>query len=330
MLFSEFPQVNLGEYPTPLQPMRRWGELVGHDRLWIKRDDLDGLGRGGNKVRSLEFWLGEAEAENADVIIATGGVQSNQCRLTAAAASRRGIDCILVHNAARPTMYQGNLLLNHLAGAKMIFLGPVEEETRNRKAQRIAERLTAQGRRPYVVGESGLGAMGYAKAALEIHRQASRMGIDLKHVAIVGAMGTTAAGFLFGTALLGGPFSVHVISVEYGGDRLKRRLEKIFQRLQNMLDIAPRCSLDEVMSIYERYLGPGYAQPTQGSLQTVYDVARTEGIFLEQVYTSKTLWGMKGLIEEGIIPSSEAACYVHTGGGPALFAQADFFQPKGK
>ncbi|NLY53958.1 MAG: D-cysteine desulfhydrase family protein [Firmicutes bacterium] len=328
MLFSRFPRVRLTELPTPLQHLPRYGNLSGHPELYIKRDDFLALGMGGNKLRHLEFWLGAAYQQGADVIVACGRPESNQCRLTAAAAAKLGLDCILVHNTEPPTMLQGNILLSHIFGARSIYIGETDEDDRHQQALALVEELKREGRKPYLIGDVALGTLGYVNAALELHQQALAQDIDLQHVVIVGAMGGTASGFLFGTALLGRPFHVHVISVEYPKAQLWSILENNFANVGRLLEQEPTAKLADVATVYEDYLGPGYAQPTPQSIQTVYDLARTEGILLENVYTSKSVWGLRDLIARGIIPDTEPVCVFHTGGGPALFAQAELFQPR--
>lgn len=327
MLFSRFPRVQLATLPTPLQHMPRYGTLANHPQLYIKRDDFMALGMGGNKLRHLEFWLGAALRQGADVLVACGRPESNQCRLTAAAAAKLGLDCILLHNTEQPDILQGNILLSHLFGAQSIYLGEMDEDSRHQHAVELMERLEAEGRRPYLIGDVALGCLGYVNAALELHQQALAQNIDLKHVVIVGAMGGTAAGFLFGTALLGHPFHVHVISVEYPKEQLWSILEANFANIGALLGLTPNATLAEVATVHAEYLGPGYALPTPEAIQTVRDLAQTEGILLENVYTSKTVWGMRDLIARGIIPTQDATCVIHTGGGPALFAQAELYQP---
>ncbi len=328
MFFSKFPRVRLGNFPTPLEHLPRYGAQVNHDQLYVKRDDVISLGMGGNKVRNLEFWLGDAISQGADVILVAGGLQSNQCRLTAAAAVKVGLECILLLNGSKPDFYQGNMLLNHLMGVKSVFLGPADEEARGKATRELADQLRREGRKPYIIGEPTLGTLGYANAAFELHGQADLMGIDLKHVVIVGAMAATATGFLYGTAVLGHPFHVHVVSVEYPKDHLTGLLRDIWAGVERRVGLTPVVNLETVATVYDEYLGAGYAEPTEGSLAAVYNLAQTEGIFLENVYTSKTAWATQDLIRSGAIPRDEAVCFFHTGGGPSLFAQAHLFQPK--
>ncbi|MDP2872245.1 MAG: pyridoxal-phosphate dependent enzyme [Bacillota bacterium] len=331
---ARFDRADLGFFPTPLHLLPNLGHRLGHPALYAKRDDLTGLGLGGNKVRSLEFLLGKALRDGADTVIAAGGLQSNLCRVTAAAAARLGLRCVLVHNDRRPGFYQGNMLLNHLSGAEQVFAGPVDEVCRAQLTDEIAGEQAAAGRRAFVVrngASTALGALGYVQAAVELSRQARDVGIEMRHVAMVGAMGGTAAGFVLGTALLGRPFHVQVISVEYSEPVLRGLIHglavgalELLRQVDARLDPG---DVDEAMSIHERYLGPGYGVPTELSTQALYDAARLEGLFLESVYTSKTLAGCLGLIERGEIPTGEACCFWHTGGTAALFAQAEQLQP---
>ncbi len=327
MFFSHIPRVRLAQDPTPLEHALRYGGLFNYEGLYIKRDDAFLLGMGGNKVRTLEFLLGEAVDLGADTIVAAGGLQSNQCRLAAAAAAKLGLSCVLVHNDDEPPRYQGNLLLDHLAGARSIFLGPVLEEDRERQAEEIAQNLKNEGHVPYIIKNSGRGALGYAQGAFELHHQAEKMDIDIQHVGMVGAMGATAAGFVYGTAVLGGPFHVHVISVEYSRSHLYQLMKSLWENIISITGVEPSVNMEEVMTIYDDYLGEGYAVPTDLSIRAAYELPRTEGIFLESVYTSKTLAGLRDLIEKKRIAKEEISCYVHTGGLPSLFTQADDYQP---
>jgi 1-aminocyclopropane-1-carboxylate deaminase/D-cysteine desulfhydrase-like pyridoxal-dependent ACC family enzyme len=297
---------------------------MGHDRLFIKRDDMTGLGQGGNKTRSLEFLLGDALSKGANAVITAGGLQSNLCSLTAAACARYGLRCILVHNDDPPQMREGNMLLNAILGAEERFVGRTDEAARTAAMEDVAVSLRSRGERPYIIyngASTPLGAMGYVSGAFELHRQCADEGIPLKHVGMVGAMGGTAGGFVFGTAVLGHPFHVHVISVEYPKEVLLRLMKELFAGLADLTGVSPVMPPEEVMTIYDEYLGAGYAVPTELSRRTLLDLARTEGILIENVYTSKTLGGFGDLIRRGMVPAGEAACYVHTGGLGSLFAQ---------
>ena len=268
--------------------------------------------------------MGDAVSKGSDTVLAAGGLQSNLCSLTAAACAKLGLNCILVHNDERPESLSGNVLLNQLFGATPRFLGKVSEEARASAMDELAEDLRKRGMKPYAIhngASTPLGALGYVEAAFELHGQCRRLGIPLKHVCIVGAMGGTASGFVYGTALLGGPFRVHVISVEYGTDELERRMNCLFGGLKDLLGPA-LVPPERVMAVYGEYVGEGYGIPTPESQEARRLLAHYEGVVTENVYTSKTAAGMLGLVRSGVIPPDEACCFIHTGGMGAFFAQA--------
>lgn len=205
--------MSLGAFPTPLEHLPNLGSALGHSDLYVKRDDLTGLSLGGNKTRSLEFLLGEAIAGGCDTVIAAGTLQSSLCSLSAAACAKTGLRCIIVHNADRPDVLEGNMLLSAMFGAEPVFLGTVTDE----------ERAVA--------------------------------------------------------------------------------------------------SIDAIATVYDDYLGVGYATPTEESLAMVRDLPLLEGVLVANVYTAKTAAGLAGLVRRGVIPGSESACFIHTGGMGALFTQ---------
>ncbi len=325
---DRLPRVNLGIWPTPLQKLDRLGEQLKHKQFYIKRDDLSGLGQGGNKTRSLEFLLGDAVKSGADIILTAGGLQSNLCSLTAGACCKLGLDCLLVHNDDRPQKLEGNMLLNCVFGAESVFVGKTDEHTRTCEMEKLADKMRREGRNPYIIhngASTSLGALGYVNAAFELYAQIKAKDLNIKHVGIVGAMGGTASGFVLGAALLGHPFHVHVISVEYPKPVLEKLMSGLIEGAagitKSVQGLQPQVSPDKVTTIYDEYLGEGYAVPTEQSRQALFTLAQTEAILLEDVYTSKSFGGFLDLIKKGIIPSDEGACYIHTGGLASLFAQ---------
>ena len=160
MVLDDIARVRLIEHPTALQRLPRIEVLTGHQSLWMKRDDAIPLGQGGNKLRSLEFWLGEATAQSCDIVLVAGKAVSNACRATAAAAAKLGLECLILHNDDEPVHDEGNLLLGRLYGATFEFLGPIDKDERAVQVEAAARRLRQQGRRPYVIGDKMVGAFG--------------------------------------------------------------------------------------------------------------------------------------------------------------------------
>lgn len=327
--FHEPRQIIL-ETPTPFRRMKNMERLMNRDGLYIKRDDHMEIALGGNKIRSLEFWLGAAIKAKADVVLVAGGPMSNLCRLTASTAAMHGLDCIILHNCAPSEEAHQMSFLNKVFGAEVRFIGHVSEEQRAKAVNQAADELKATGRRPYIVGDAILGALGYAVAAYELYQQCQVTDVDLRHVFLSGSMGPTEAGFIFGNALLGNPFAVHLVSVEYGQAELAARVARIYDGLSAMTGLSVPTTDQLPVHYHMDYLGAGYGIPTLEAERALLMLARTEGILTEYVYTAKTLAGLIDLTTNGHIAASEAACLLHTGGVPSLFSQFDRFQTLGE
>ena len=174
------PRVKLMPAPTPLHPLHTPAPREDVS-LWIKRDDMTGIGPGGNKIRSLEFILGEALEAGATKILASGPVQSNLCALTAAACARVDLPCELVINGDEPAHKEGNLLLAQLLGTKLHFLGPCDGDTRNRHMEELLNKYQSEGERPFAVrngATTGRGALGYTSAVVELYHQCQELGLQ--------------------------------------------------------------------------------------------------------------------------------------------------------
>ncbi|MFV0332676.1 MAG: 1-aminocyclopropane-1-carboxylate deaminase/D-cysteine desulfhydrase [Tropicimonas sp.] len=325
-LVTTDPRFPLLAGPTPLRRLDRLEARLGCGPIYLKRDDFMEIGLGGNKLRSLEFWLGAALAEGADVVLVAGGPMSNLCRLTAAAAGIAGLDCVIFHNVAPGPEHNRTSFPNRIFGAELRFLGDVDEDRRAALVEEAAAALRAQGRRPYIVGDAVTGALGYVEAAGELHAQSRALPAPLRHVFLAGSMGPTEAGFIFGNAMLGHPFEVHLVSVEYGQAELAARIARICGDLAVHTGFAMPDLDAPGLHYHMGQLGPGYARPTPAAEAALLTLARSEGILLEHVYTAKTFAGFLDCVHNGVIPAGEPACMVHTGGTASLFAQFHLFR----
>jgi 1-aminocyclopropane-1-carboxylate deaminase/D-cysteine desulfhydrase-like pyridoxal-dependent ACC family enzyme len=300
--------------------MARAGAHAGHPQLWVKRDDCMSLAFGGNKVRNLEFWLGQALERDCDLLVIAGAAASNQVRLTAAAAARLGLECLVLYAGLDSSPTHSNRLLTEMMGARIHSLGNVNEADREKLARQKVAELAAAGRRPYLVGDPVIGALGYVRATQELNQQADTVGLDLRHIVLPGSMGITEAGMILGAAMLDLPWTFHLISVEYEAADLEARIRAILESLCRLTEFKPTHDILGRVRIHMDQLGAGYGRPTDASIQASYLFAQLEALVLEQTYVAKTFSGLIGCVARGDIPSDEAACVVHTGGTPAIFS----------
>ena len=322
-VLSGVKKETLGLWPTPLHKLHRVESEIGYNGIYMKRDDISGLGPGGNKVRSLEYLLYDAKAKGADTIMASGQTQSNLCTLAACAAAKLGLNTVLVHNTSKPEKMVGNALLNYLVGAQCHYLGDgIDEYERADRVAEIKETLVKEGKTPYVIlngASTGLGALGYIHVIEEMVQQCLAGGLDIEHIFVPGGNGGVAAGVVLGNYLLGNPFDVHVISVEYNHDDLKQEMRNMYDEAETILNMKLDFEIDDICDLQDAYMGEGWSKNTLESSAIVEQFPKWEGVFIENVYNSKVLVGMQDYIKTGKITGD--ACFLHTGGFGSLFAQ---------
>jgi D-cysteine desulfhydrase family pyridoxal phosphate-dependent enzyme len=326
MKLDDIPRLSLGFLPTPVERLDRLGREIGID-LAVKRDDFTGFGGGGNKVRKLEYLMADAVSKDVKVLITTGGHQSNHARMTAAAARKFGMRPVLVLRGNRPAVLQGNLLLDHLLGAEIDFLDPdayfTEIEPRMRAHAATAR---ARGEAPYIIplgGASALGAMGYVSAVRELAQQYAQTGSPAPDliVAPVGS-GGTLAGLLIGCAMFWPDTKVAGIAVSGSAVPFAERIAVMANAGAELLDLGRRFQPSEIR-IETGYVGEAYAVPSPEGNAAIVRMARTEGIFLDPVYTGKAIAGLLDCVRQGSIPQGSRVLFVHCGGSPALFPHAE-------
>jgi D-cysteine desulfhydrase family pyridoxal phosphate-dependent enzyme len=326
---SEFARVELAHVPTALERLGNVSGALARVDLWVKRDDCTGLGMGGNKVRQLEYYFGDALAQGADTVLITGAVQSNYVRTTAAAAARLGMRCEIqleerVDGMDEVYHRSGNVLLDRLFGARLHRYPEGEDEAGADAAlEAIAERVRQRGGQPYVIhlseGHRPLGALGYVDAAREILEQAARREIDFNALVVASGSGATHAGLLVGLAAAGhSDIDVHGICVRRDAAAQGARVLRVARRVCEELGAGDLVSEAHVIT-HDDWLAPGYGKASAETLAAIRVAARREGLLLDPVYSGKSFAGALGLAGRGAFRAGARVLYVHTGGTPALF-----------
>ena len=308
---KEFEKVALGVFPTPVQQLENISRLLG-TQVYIKRDDLTGIGLGGNKVRKLEYLLAEAKAQGAEVVFTTGGAQSNHAMLTAAAAKKLGMEPILILKKKGVTARQGNQLLEHLMGVDVRFMDTNDYADIYAEMDRVGK---AMGRPYYKIpcgGSNALGTLGYVDCVREIRDQ----GYSFDHIICAEGSGGTMAGLALGAKLYMPCARVTGMMVDTDP------FEEITLRL--MREAAALLGRDIEIGAEDFDLrdlcGPGYAIPSEEGDAAVRLMAETEGLFLDPVYTGKAFAGLTAMAKEGAFKPADRVLFLHSGGAGGLFA----------
>lgn len=295
--------------PTPVEPAPRLAVALGMEpgALWIKRDDLVGLGGGGNKVRKLERSCAAALAAGATTLVTTGAAQSNHARLTAAAGARLGLDVELVLAGSPDSPVAGNLVLDRLFGARLVWAGPVTHDELETVASERVAALSRDGIRAFMVPYGGTNAIS-AAAYADAGREATSQLTDVRHHVVAVGSGGTAAGLI---ASLG---AGRVLGVDTGAtpDPLDRVTALVAELGGDPSGV--RLRTDQV--------GAGYSEVTEAVRDALRLAARFDGLVLDPIYTGRALAGLAAAVVDGDIGPGERVLFWHTGGLPGLFGSA--------
>jgi D-cysteine desulfhydrase len=313
------PRVELAYAPTPLLKLERLSAELGVE-LWVKRDDLTGLLETGNKIRKLEFLIGEALAQRADTLITCGTLQSNCCRSVAAVAARLGLTARLALKGAPAAEYDGNLLLDRLLGAKVRYCTDEEWPKVDQVMLEMAGRARSEGRTPYVIPESGatvVGALGYLSCGQEIAQQIRHGAPEFDTIAITAFSGGSQAGLLMAKQLAGLRAEVVSIPIAGEGERVRAYVGDVIEQARRRWGLAVKVP-DEI-HLLDGYQGLGRSAVSDEDLGMVLRVARREGIVLDPVYTAKAFGGLLDRIQREPGSLGRRICFIHTGGVFSIF-----------
>ena len=313
------PRIPLALAPTPILKLDRLSRRLGVE-LYVKRDDLTGLLESGNKVRKLEFLVGEALSLGADTLITCGTLQSNCCRAVSAVAARLGLNAVLAVKGSRPEFYDGNLLLDRLLGAQVRYLSDAEWEHVDEVMAGLAADLADRGHRPYVIPESGsneVGALGYLECAVELADQINHGAPRFDSVVISVYSGGSQGGMLMGKQLAGLPGEIVGIPIAWSAAKVREHIGRTMVTAIQRFGFA--IEVPKTFHLIDGYQGTGRASVEEAELATIVRLARDEGIVLDPVYTAKAFAGLVTTLEKDPKALGQKICFIHTGGIFSLF-----------
>ena len=330
MSLVNLPRVSLGVFPTPLQELANLSKTLGGPRILAKREDLSGLGAGGNKGRHLEFVLADVKRSKADTVISTLSSQSNYCLQLSAAAHKLNMNAgFVLYEGQHPEM-QGNLLLQKILNSRVKVLkgsslngeyaAKVDEEM-----DEMAQEYTKAGHRPVIIKYGSdpyydnFAVVGWVDGAEELQHQLQAKKINARYLVVSVGTAITAAGLILGLKLLKSPMKFVGISVSGSKEKIVEQIIQKANAAASFMNWDVKITPED-MIIYDEYVGEGYGTATREGLDAIKLVAQTEGFFLDPVYTGKGMAGLIALTKEGRFTSEDTVIFLHTGGFPAIFA----------
>ena len=317
---TRFPRLEFIGAPTPLEYLPRFSDYLGRE-IYIKRDDTTPMAMGGNKLRKLEFLAADALREGADVLVTAGAIQSNHVRQTAAVAAKLGLKCVaLLENPigtqAENYLTNGNRLMLDLFDVEIEMCDALHSP--DQQLEEVAERLEAQGFRPYVIpvgGSNALGALGYVESALEIAQQCEGA-VNVSSVVVASGSAGTHAGLAVGLEQLMPDVDLIGVTVSRSIAQQLPKVEALQQAVAQSLSV----SANNPITLWDDYFAPGYGKPNEEGLAAIKLLARLEGILLDPVYTGKAMAGLIDGVAQKRFKDEGPIIFIHTGGAPALFA----------
>jgi 1-aminocyclopropane-1-carboxylate deaminase/D-cysteine desulfhydrase-like pyridoxal-dependent ACC family enzyme len=288
--------------------------------LLVKRDDLTGLTFGGNKLREFEYSVAQAVHGGYDVLVNVAGSQSNHSRLTAAVAAKLGLRCVVVareDSRALPT--QGNLLLCHLLGAEVHLAKPEQHKS---AGEAMMQRLAAEGHKPFHTGYDGrvYRSLGYIQGFMELLRQLKERdnvpGAVYLSTGINTHVGLVVAARALGVdmRIVGAPYSPR-----YEDQEKQARLAEAANEVSELLELGLAFHAGDFETHVE-FAGPAQGVLTEAAIEAIDLAARTEGLILDPIYTSKAMACLIADIRVCRYTKGQTVLFLHTGGTPSLFA----------
>lgn len=336
MNLRKFPRHPLTFGPTPIQPLKRLSaHLGGKVELYAKREDCNsGLAFGGNKTRKLEYLVPEALAQGCDTLVSIGGIQSNQTRQVAAVAAHLGMKCVLVQENwvnYSDAVYDrvGNIEMSRIMGADVrLDAAGFDIGIRPSWEQALAD-VRAAGGKPFPVpagcSEHPLGGLGFVGFAEEVRAQEQELGFKFDYIVVCSVTGSTQAGMVVGFAADGRAQRVIGIDASAKPAQTRAQILRIARHTAELVELGqPIADADVVLD--ERFGGPEYGLPNDGTLEAIRLCARQEGMLTDPVYEGKSMHGMIEMVRNGEFPAGSRVLYAHLGGVPALNAYSFLFR----
>jgi L-cysteate sulfo-lyase len=319
MKIENFLKESFSILPTPFHKLENISKEFSIN-LYCKRDDLTGFAFGGNKTRKLDYLIADAKNKKSDTLIISGAVQSNFCRIAAAAGKVAGFDVHLVLGGNKSETITGNLLLDHLFGSTIHFVDSSEWNDWETQATRLMYELEHRGKKVYCLpigGSTPIGTLGYVNAFNEILIDCKRMNITIDTIIHASSSSGTQAGLIVGKSIAKWKGKIIGIGVAKNQTILSEEIYNLASKTSEMLGI----NIDNRdVIVDDSFIGGAYGIKTQESEDAIKLFAQREGIVLDNVYTGKAAAGLIDYARGRLFKPNENILFLHTGGNVELFA----------
>jgi D-cysteine desulfhydrase len=327
MLDVSPPRLDVARLPTPIAPLRRLSAAWGGPELWVKRDDQTDCILTGNKIRKLQYVVREALDAGCDTLVTCGGIQSNHCRATAALARQVGMQAVLLLRGTPPETPTGNHFLDVLFGAEVRWIDAEGYRAHDQVMHEMAKELRAAGRSPFVIAEGcsmPTGCWGYIEAAREIAQAEADFGVRFDAIVHAVGSGGTSAGLALGLRMFGMSARLWGVPVCDDGAHFRGVVSRLCSETVERFDLSVHVPEDDLHFI-DGHVGDGYGLSRPEERSTILEVARTEGLALDPVYSGKAMHALRHETTDGCLSSASHVLFVHTGGAFGLFPHARSF-----
>ncbi|HCA37855.1 MAG TPA: D-cysteine desulfhydrase family protein [Gammaproteobacteria bacterium] len=324
-------RLSLAHLPTPLTRLERFSVPSSDTEIWIKHDEITGTEVSGNKIRKMEFCLAEARDQGCNTVITCGGIQSNHCRATAVLGARLGIKVHLLLRGEKPSVPEGNLLMDYLAGAEITFI-PTEKwyGHADYAAELQADYVKKGDKALFIpIGASDeIGLWGYIAACEELRSDFERLKLTPDYIVTATGSGGTQGGLIVGAQIYDLKTKVKAFNVSDDAKYFDQKIREDVSLWKQRYNVDFDDSGLEIDTI-EGYLGSGYGVAGQAVFELIAELARNEGIFLDPVYTGKAFHGMVSELAKGHagqLSGAKQVVFIHTGGLFGVFPQQEGFR----
>lgn len=335
MKLEDLQKVQTGFLNTPIHELKNINKEYESTKIFIKRDDLTGIGFGGNKIRKLDYLVKDAIDNNCTVLLTYGGPQTNHGRLTAAVATKFGLKCGIIMDGLPPETATGNLVLDKMMGADLFFMDdsnlknlPREEYKEKYKmlkkktTDEVIKSYQSKGEKVYTIpvgGSSIIGAAGYIMAVKEILDQLDKSKTNIDYVVTGFGSTGTFGGLYLGAKYFNAPFEVIGISVSKKTDEELQEKVDYINKVSKYFNLNINVDFDDVW-VERSFVGNGYNIPDEETRKYIYKMAKQEAVILDPCYTGKVFRGLSEMIDKGKIKKGSNILFLHTGGSPGIFS----------